>query len=147
MSDHVTTRVEGRINAPASRVWDYLSWRGAAKLKNVSVIDHVSLEDDGNEKGSVRVLHLKDGTSISEYVEDINDDEHWYVYKPTSLGSLPVSDYTGRLEVKEDGPGSSRVIIQSHCIPVGISVAEWQEAYTELETAVIDFVRQQVEGA
>ena len=145
MGEHVVTRVTARIEAPASRVWEYLSWRGAARLRDVSLIESITLADDGQGIGSVRVLHLKDGSSISEYVADIDDAARWYVYRPTSLGSLPVTDYTGRLSVEEVGPDACIVCIQSRCIPVGTSVAAWQKAYTELETSVIEFVRRQVE--
>lgn len=146
MSDHVLTRVEKRVNAPAAQVWEYLGWQGAAKLRDVSLIDRITLEDETSDVGSMRTLHLKDGTSITEYVEAINEQERWYVYKPIDLGSLPVREYTGRLSVAEDGSDACVVTIESRCIPVGISVNDWQKVYTDLETAVIDHVRNRVEG-
>jgi len=145
MEEHVVTRVTGRIGAPAWRVWEYMSWQGGRHLRGVSVIDHVTIEDEIDGPGSVRTLHLTDGSKVSEYVESMSHEERWFVYKPTELGSLPVKDYTGRVEVVEEGPDCCQVVIESRCVPTGISAAEWQKIYRDLESAVIGYVKERVE--
>lgn len=145
MALSIVTRVTKRINAPASAVWKYLSWTGVEKLRDVSIIDHITIADDEPVQGAVRTLHLKDGTFVSEYLVAFSEAERRYTYRPTELGSLPVSNLTGRVEVRDEEGCASIVTIQSECTPVGISATEWQKTYTEVESAVIEFVRRHTE--
>lgn len=103
------------IDAPAAKVWeviknyDDMSWHPA--IKSVKA-------DKGNEDGSVRVLTLKDGGTITEELKKHDDKKMMYKYKITEMSStgtiqhagqeeeipvLPVGNYAATLSVKEKG--------------------------------------------
>ncbi len=103
------------INASASDVWavisDYgdMSWHPA--ISNVTV-------DNGNTKGSVRVLTLASGGTITEELKKHNSGKMSYKYKITDMSTaqtiqhagkdedvpvLPVENYQATLTVKDKG--------------------------------------------
>lgn len=103
------------INAPAEKVWaiikDYgdLSWLPA--VKSVTV-------DKGNEKGSIRVLTLKDGGTITEELKKHDDKAMSYAYKITDMSTaktithagveekvpvLPVDNYAASIDLTANG--------------------------------------------
>lgn len=103
------------INAPADKVWDAISnyddmsWHPA--IKSVTA-------DNGNNKGSVRVLTLKNGGTITEELKNYNADKMTYKYKITDMSTvktiqhagqdedvpvLPVENYAANLTVKDKG--------------------------------------------
>lgn len=106
------------INAPADKVWsiikDYndMSWLPAVASTEGS---------DGNKKGAVRVLTLKDGGTITEELKKYNEKKMEYAYKITDMSTaktithsgkeenvpvLPVSNYAATITVKAKGDGS-----------------------------------------
>jgi len=106
------------INAPAEKVWaiikDYgdMSWLPA--VQSVTV-------DKGNEKGSIRVLTLKDGGTITEELKKYDDKKMSYAYKITDMSTaktinhagaeekvpvLPVDNYAASIEVEAKGDSS-----------------------------------------
>ncbi|MCK5925277.1 MAG: SRPBCC family protein [Methylococcales bacterium] len=108
------------IDAPAEKVWDVvkdygdLSW--LPLIKNTKA-------DKGNKKGSVRVLTLKDGGTITEELKAYKPDKMSYKYKITDMSSvktikhsgkdeeipvLPVENYAATISVSEKG-GKSEV--------------------------------------
>jgi mxaD protein len=103
------------IDAPADKVWDVISnyddmsWHPA--ITNVEA-------DKGNTKGSVRVLTLKGGGTITEELKKHDDAKMSYKYKITELSTvktiqhagqdedvpvLPVENYQATLTVKDKG--------------------------------------------
>lgn len=103
------------INAPAEKVWsiiknfDDMSWHPG--IKSVKA-------DKGNEKGSVRVLALKDGGTISEELKKYDDKGMSYAYKITDISTektishagaeekvpvLPVDNYSATIDVTSNG--------------------------------------------
>jgi mxaD protein len=103
------------INAPAEKVWaiikDYgdLSWLPG--VKSVTV-------DKGNEKGSIRVLTLKDGGTITEELKKHDDKAMSYAYKITDMSTaktithagveekvpvLPVDNYAASIDLTANG--------------------------------------------
>ena len=103
------------IDAPADKVWDVIknyddmSWHPAIKDTKA---------DKGNEDGSIRVLTLKDGGTITEELKNHDDKKMAYKYKITEMSSvktiqhagqdeevpvLPVDNYAATLSVKDKG--------------------------------------------
>lgn len=110
---------EVTIDAPAAEIWaviknyDDLSWHPA--INNTTA-------DKGNTKGSIRVLTLKKGGTITEELKAYNADKMSYKYKITQISSvktiqhagqeeevpiLPVENYAATLSVKEKSGKSS----------------------------------------
>ncbi|MCK4842022.1 MAG: SRPBCC family protein [Methylococcales bacterium] len=108
------------IDAPADKVWDVISnyddmsWHPA--ISNATA-------DNGNKKGSVRVLTLTDGGTITEELKAHKADKMSYKYKITDMSSvktiqhagqdedipvLPVENYAATISVK--GKGSKSVV-------------------------------------
>lgn len=103
------------IDAPASDVWDVIS-----NYDDMSWHPGISSTkaDKGNDKGSVRVLTLKDGGTITEELKVHKADKMTYKYKITDMSTvktiqhsgqdedvpvLPVENYAATLLVKDKG--------------------------------------------
>ncbi|BBL74122.1 SRPBCC family protein [Methylomagnum ishizawai] len=72
----------------------------------------------GNEKGSVRELHIKSGGTLKEELKDIDAAKMSLKYKaidPTDPKVLPVNNYASEISVEANGAGGSKV--------------EWKGAY------------------
>ncbi|MDD5124981.1 SRPBCC family protein [Methylovulum sp.] len=103
------------INAPAEKVWaiiknyDDMSWLPGIKSTTA---------DKGNSKGSVRVLTLQDGGTITEELKKYDDKKMAYAYKITEMSTaktithsgveekvpvLPVDNYAASIEVEAKG--------------------------------------------
>lgn len=108
------------IDAPADKVWeviknyDDMSWHPA--------IESVACEE-GNKKGSERVLTLKEGGTLTEVLKAYKGDKMSYKYKITEMSTsgtvhhagqdedipvLPVANYAATISVKDKG-GKSEV--------------------------------------
>lgn len=108
------------INAPAAKVWgiiknyDDMSWLPGIKSTTA---------DKGNSKGSVRVLTLDGGGTITEELKKYDDKKMSYSYKITEMSTaktithagaeekvpvLPVDNYSATIAVEDKG-GSSLV--------------------------------------
>jgi hypothetical protein len=106
------------ISAPAAKVWgiikDYgdMSWLPAVKSTTVN---------KGNESGSVRVLTLQDGGTITEELKKYDAEKMMYAYKITEMSTaktinhagvdekvpvLPVDNYSANIEVEPKGDTS-----------------------------------------
>jgi len=59
----------------------------------------------GTGVGQLRMIETVDGQQIIERLEAIDASSRFYRY--STLSGIPVTDYTGKLEVKEKGAGSS----------------------------------------
>jgi carbon monoxide dehydrogenase subunit G len=114
------------INAPAAKVWgiiknyDDMSWLPGVKSTTA---------DNGNNKGSIRVITLKDGGTITEELKKYDDKKMTYAYKITDMSTaktithsgaeekvpvLPVDNYAASIEVEEKG---------------GATVVSWKAGY------------------
>ncbi len=103
------------VDAPADQVWnvisnyDDMSWHPS--ISNTTA-------DKGNDKGSVRVLTLDDGGTITEELKAYKADKMSYKYKITDMSTvktiqhagqdedipvLPVENYQATISVKEKG--------------------------------------------
>ena len=57
----------------------------------------------GSGIGQLRTIDTLDGQTIVERLETIDDAKRFFRY--TNIAGMPVSQYTGMLEVKPKGPG------------------------------------------
>lgn len=106
------------IDAAADKVWDVISnyddmsWHPAIASATA---------DKGNSKGSVRVLTLKSGGTITEELKNYKADKMTYKYKITDMSTvktiqhagqdedipvLPVENYAAKITVKAKGDKS-----------------------------------------
>ncbi|MBZ4202564.1 MAG: SRPBCC family protein [Methylovulum sp.] len=114
------------INAPAEKVWaiiknyDDMSWLPSVKSTTA---------DKGNKKGSLRVLTLQNGGTITEELKKYDEQKMTYAYKITDMSIaktithsgteeqvpvLPVDNYAASIEVEGNG---------------ATSVVAWKSAY------------------
>lgn len=106
---------EVTINAPADKVWgiiknyDDMSWLPGVKSTKA---------DKGNDKGSIRVLTLDNGGTITEELKKYDAGKMTYAYKITDMSTaktithsgaeekvpvLPVDNYAASIEVEAKG--------------------------------------------
>ena len=94
----VTDRID--LNATPDTVWTLIgnfdaSWHPL--IANIKLI--------GSGIGQLRVIETIDGKQIIERLDAIDNSARFYRY--TTISGIPASDYTGRIEVKPNGAGSS----------------------------------------
>ncbi len=103
------------VAASADKVWDVISnYDDLSWLPPVASVK----ADKGNSKGSVRVITLKDGGTITEELKNYKADKMTYKYKITDMSTvktiqhagkdenipvLPVENYAAKLTVQDKG--------------------------------------------
>jgi hypothetical protein len=88
------------LDAAADKVWALI---GDFSAGWHPLIADVKLIGEGI--GQLRVIETIDSKQIVERLDAIDNSARFYRY--TSISGIPASDYTGRLEVKQNGAGSS----------------------------------------
>lgn len=84
------------INASAKQVWDVISnYNDMSWHPTISSV----VADKGNQKGSTRVLTLKNGKKITEVLKDYKADKMSYKYKITSMSPVKTIKHAGQDEV------------------------------------------------
>lgn len=106
------------VDASAEKVWDII--KNYDDMSWLPVIKSVEA-DNGNEKGSIRVLTLKEGGTITEEMKAYKADKMSYKYKITEISTaktiqhagqdedvpvLPVENYQATITVKAKGDKS-----------------------------------------
>ncbi len=89
-----------RLDAAPDRVWELLCQFGGTWHP---LIARIKLT--GNGIGQLRMIETIDGKQIVERLDAVDNSGRFYRY--TNIAGIPASDYTGILEVKSDGAGSS----------------------------------------
>lgn len=88
------------LNATPDKVWELLGQFGGSwhpLIASISVM--------GTGIGQLRTIETIDGKRIIERLEAIDDSARLYRY--TNIAGIPASNYTGTLEVKPNGTGST----------------------------------------
>ena len=88
------------LNAPPDKVWALIGQFGGYWHPLIADITLI-----GAGVGQLRVLETIDGKQIIERLEG-SDDTRWF-YRYSNVSGIPASNYTGTLEVKPNGAGSS----------------------------------------
>jgi hypothetical protein len=94
----VTDRVD--VNAAPDRVWELIGQFGGRWHPLIA-----SIKLTGTGIGQLRTIETIDGKQIIERLDEIDNSAKYYRY--TNIAGIPASDYTGMLEVKPNGAGSS----------------------------------------
>lgn len=107
------------VEASAEKVWGIIS-----DLGNRDVIDNFCQEVhvDGEGVGAVRTFKLfpKDGGgSVSERIEQYDQDARVLSYRVFDVGPLPFADYVGSFRIAVAGPGRCAVIYHAQFVPIG----------------------------
>jgi mxaD protein len=107
------------VDAPAEKVWDLI--KNYDDMSWLPVVESVKA-DKGNEKGSVRVITLKEGGTITEEMKKYDAQKMSYKYKITEMSTvktiqhagqdenipvLPVENYQATISVKANGDKST----------------------------------------
>lgn len=100
------------INAAPGVVWEKIKNFDGLKDWHPAVAD--SAADQGNNVGSVRLVKLKGGGTISETLESYDAAKMKYSYRAKDGGALPVSNYTSTISVTGEG---------------NVSTVEWRGAF------------------
>lgn len=95
----IEVSVSTSIACPAEQVWSLLGGFDLLPRWIDSIVS--SRLDDG---GRLRHLELTDGAIIVERLLEFSEGERHYSYALLE-GPLPVSDYVGRVAVRDDGEG------------------------------------------
>jgi len=88
------------LNAPPDKVWALIGQFGGYWHPLIADIKLV-----GTGVGSLRILETIDGKRIVERLDAIDEAARSYRY--SNIAGIPASNYTGTLEVKPNGAGSS----------------------------------------
>jgi len=94
----VTENVD--VSAAPDKVWDVIGKFGGAWSPLIAKIEVV-----GAGVGQLRMIETVDGKEIIERLEEIDNSQRRYKY--TMINGVPAVDYTGWLDVKPKGTGSS----------------------------------------
>lgn len=98
-----TVSMTQNLPVPAQMVWATIGGFNALPDWHPAV-EKSELEEEGG--ATIRRLHLAGGGEIVERLEKVDDKERLYSYSIIS-GSLPVSNYTASIRVKDIGVGCS----------------------------------------
>jgi Domain of unknown function (DUF4331)/Polyketide cyclase / dehydrase and lipid transport len=88
------------LNAPPDRVWELLGQFGGGwhpLIASISVI--------GTGIGQLRIIETIDGKRIIDRLDELDNSARLYRY--ANIAGIPASNYTGTLQVKSSGTGSS----------------------------------------
>ena len=94
----VADRVD--LNAAPDRVWELIGQFGASWHPLIA-----NIKLTGTGIGQLRTIETIDGKQIIERLEAIDHSARLYRY--TNIAGIPASDFTGVLEVKPNGAGST----------------------------------------
>ncbi len=94
----VTDRID--LNAAPDKVWALIGDFGGSWHPLIAGIKLI-----GTGIGQLRIIETIDGKQIIERLDAIDNSARFYRY--TSISGIPASDYTGTLEVRPNGAGSS----------------------------------------
>ncbi len=110
------TKVSMSLNlgVSADKVWDLIGGFNALPDWHPAI---EKSEIEGEGKGSVRTLHLAGGGTITERLEQLDDDGKHYSYAILS-SPLPVADYHSTIRLQDDGDGC-KVVWESEFQPAG----------------------------
>ncbi len=83
------------IDAPAGKVWDII--KDFDDMSWLPVVESTKA-DKGNDKGSSRVITLKDGGTITEELKKYDADKMSYKYKITDMSTVKTIQHAGKDE-------------------------------------------------
>lgn len=133
-------RVVRRFEAPATAVWDLVSWRGMARLARAGLFEAIEFEQEETIAGATKRLHLASGAALRERLEWLDETGHGYGYRIIDGGDLPVTDYVGTVRVTHAGPDACTLLIRCEFAGVSVGDEDFQRQWQIMETSVLDAV-------
>ena len=125
-------KISMSVNLPAAaqNVWDLIGGFNAFHDWHPAV-EKTDIEGEG--KGSVRTLHLAGGGTVTERLEQLDDEGRTYSYTIMS-SPLPVANYSGTIRIRESEDGSGCTVewesdFEPAGAPEGDAVAVMQGIY------------------
>lgn len=137
-----------KFSAPADAIWDYVRWHGVAKLDQYSgdFFEKIEFDGDVEKVGITKTIYPFNAQPIHERLEELNVDERCYRYRLLDVGDLPVTDYCGYVRVTPCGPHACHLLISCDFTPVGVTAAEWEETWSQMESSLMDEIARLVSG-
>jgi hypothetical protein len=139
-------RVVRRFDAPATAVWEYVSWNGMVKLAGSGLFEKVEFEGGGTRIGSIKTLHIGQSLPIRERLEALDESGMSYVYRIVDNGPLPITNYRGEVRVTPCGPKACVLVIAHEFIAVGIDESEWIRSWQVMENGLLDQIQARLAG-
>lgn len=130
-----------RMDAPANRVWDLVSWLGAADLAGDAYFRRIDYAPERVEIGGTRTLVTDGRPDIVERLLAYDEEARSYDYGVVDAGDLPLADYQGTVTVLPAGPDACLLSFACDCIPVGMTTTEFDTFYRDGEDGLADAVR------
>ena len=123
-------RVEQELPAAADAVWKLLRDFGGLARWSPSV---TSCEVEGSGVGAVRTIRAG-AAVIRERLESFDDARRSFSYSVVA-GSLPVSNFLGRIQVSPAGSSSSRILWTAVFDAPGLSAEQVRELAGGIESS------------
>ena len=123
-------RVEQELPAAADAVWKVLRDFGGLARWSPSV---TSCEVEGSGAGAVRTIRAGESV-IRERLESFDEARRSFSYSVVA-GSLPVSNFVGRIQVSPAGADRSRLLWTATFEAPGLSPEQLRELLGEIESS------------
>ena len=131
------------LGEQAKTVWDMIGGFNALPDWHPAV-QRSEIEGDGT--GSIRTLHLVGGGTITERLEQQDEDGRSYSYSILS-GPLPVANYTATIRLKDAPDGSGCVVEwESDFEPAGAPETDAVKAIQGVYAAGLDNLKKMFGG-
>ncbi len=130
------------LGVSADQVWQLIGGFNALPEWHPAV---EKSEIEGEGKGSVRTLHLAGGGTITERLEQLDDEGRLYRYSILS-SPLPVANYTSTLRLKEKSDGGCTVEWASDFQPAGAPEGDAMQAIQGIYQAGFDNLKKMFGG-
>lgn len=133
--------IAARFDAPAERVWSFVSWDGMPVLTKGGFFTKTEFPA-GTQivPGALRRVHLPDGPPFVERLEEIVPEDFYYRYRLVDTGALPITDYSGVVRVTPAGSGCC-LKFGHQCTLLESDATSWLQAWSAIEQQVFDFIR------
>lgn len=155
-SAHGPTRqkveITEEVNVPADKAWAAVS-----DFQDLSWLPGVTkVEGSGSEIGSERTITLANGEVIKEHVEKLDPGKMMIMYRmdEDNIKALPVTNYSSRITVKDEGGGKSTITwwgafyrgYPNNDPPPELSDEAAKKAITDLYDAGLAGLKKKLEG-
>lgn len=114
------------IDAPAAKVWDVI--KNYSDMSWLPAVRSVT-GDNSNDKGSLRVLHLNNGGTITEELKAYDATKYSYKYKITEMSSVGTIKHSGQDEHIPVLPVGNYAAELSVVDKAGKAEVEWVATY------------------
>jgi len=130
-----------RFQVSAERAWKALT--GPELIPVLLATYAASIEVDGGVPGvgAILVTTLRNGGTVRERIESIDDAERCMTYRVLDAGPLPYANYRGEARVLPAGPDGAVVCFQCSFVPVDLSEAEACQYWLDHNRKVLSALR------